>query len=401
MKTHLTTRREFLKQALAGTGLTLALTLVPSGYRLFKAEEIQEGAAFSPNAWIQITPDNKVRIIINKSEMGQGVSTALPMIAADELEADWKQVRFIESPAGPKYIDPESGLQLTGGSTSVRHMYKPLRIAGAAVREMLIGAAARAWSVPVSECVAVQGSVRHAKSGQSMTYGQLFEKAAGLPVPPNPPLKSEKQSRYIGHSLPRLDIPDKVNGTAIFGIDVSLPGMLYAALARPPAFGAKALAYDKEAAGKVPGVVQVAPVSHGVAEVAEVSVNEKEGKVTVHRVVCAIDCGPVVVNPAIIAAQAKGAIIQGLSAALRERIDFEKGGVVSANFYNYHELRISEAPMDIEVHILKNQEIMGGVGEPPLSPIAPAVANAVFAATGKRIRRLPLEGELKKVRPAG
>jgi isoquinoline 1-oxidoreductase beta subunit len=718
MKT-LLTRREFLKKSLAGAGLTIAVSMTPSGYRLFKAEEvIKDGPLFNPSAWIQVTPNNIVTIVVNKSEMGQGVSTSLPMIAADELEADWKQVRFIEAPAGTKYIDPNWGMQLTGGSTSVRHMYEPLRKAGATAREMLVSAAAHTWGVPASECGAIQGMVRHAKSGRSLTYGQLCGEASKLPIPENPPLKKEGQFRFIGASMDRLDIPDKVNGSAIFGIDIIVPGMLYAAIARPPAYGAKVVSYDKEAALKLPGVFKVTPIDQGiavsassleaawkgrkalqvkwdkgshpdlnnetleksfiellskrgvtalnkgnvenaltkgtqkveatyllpylahvtmepmnctayvganqcdiwvptqnqsgvlelasritglkpdqinvhttylgggfgrrgdigyteeallvskatgkpvkiiwtreediqndvyrpgncckivggidgkgnliawshrivvpsvfehfapqrikngidpaavegiadmeyevpnmyveyvkmdnpipvgfwrsvgnshnaftkegfmdelsyaakkdplefrlnhlknhlparrvlemaaekggwkrplkkgqalgiayhfsfgtrVAEVAEVSVNEKDGTIRVHRVVCAVDCGPIV-NPGTIAAQMTGGIIMGLSAALKERVDFANGGVASANFFNYRELRMSEVP-EVEVHIVKSKEVMGGIGEPGLPPIAPAVANAIFAATGKRIRRLPINTEeLKK-----
>ncbi|MDA8170454.1 MAG: xanthine dehydrogenase family protein molybdopterin-binding subunit [Nitrospiraceae bacterium] len=712
------TRREFIKYSLAGTGFAIALTITPHGYRILQAEEAEADSTFHPNLWISISEDNRVTIIINKSEMGQGVSTALPMIAADELEADWRQVSFVEAPAQPEYADPSMGMQLTGGSSSVRDMYKPFRLAGAAARVMLISAAARTWAVPEGECEAVSGTVRQVTTGRTLTYGELAQKASGLAVPQKPPLKNETQFRLIGLPLARLDIPDKVNGAAIFGMDISVPGMLYAGIARPPAYGARPLAYNKEAALKSPGVVKVFPVPHGiavvadgiedvwkgvraldirwdkgadpsldnrsleksfmeglgrrgitaldrgdaaaagkapvkikasymlpylahvtmepmdctanvrpgrcdiwaptqnqtgvlesaagitglspeqihvhttylgggfgrrgdfgyaaeairisklagvpvkliwsrpedikydtfrpgqscriegaldaggklvswshrvvvpsifehfapqriksgvdptavsgivdmdyeipnlhvewvklenpipvgfwravgnsqngfttesfmdelaraakkdpvefrlalltkkrhlpaaslietaaekagwgkppkkgqamgmayhfsygarVAEVAEVSVDEKKGSVTVHKVVCAIDCGPVAVNPAILTAQARGGIIMGLSAALGERVEFKNGGAVSSNFYNYHELRISHAP-EIEVHILRNQKTMGGIGEPPLPPIAPAVANAVFAATGHRIRRLPIEPELK------
>lgn len=708
------TRREFIKSsALAGAGLTIALTITPYGYRILKAGEARGDPAFRPSAWIQVTPDNKVQVFINKSEMGQGVSTSLPMVVADELEAAWEQVSFRESPAGPEYVDPVSKMQLTGGSTSVRHMYKPLRAAGASARQMLVAAAAKTWSVPEEECVAAQGTVKHKTTGRSLTYGQLAETASGLPVPANPQLKKESEFRYIGKSIPRLDIPDKVNGKTVYGIDITVAGMLYASIERPPAYGAKPLSWNKKAAA---GVMKIIPISTGVAvvarsitaawngrkalnvkwgkgarpdldnasldkdflaaldkkgltaldrgsaadaisrspekvesdyflpylahvtmepmdstahvrpegcdiwtptqnqtgvvklavkitglkpeqirvhttflgggfgrrgdvgyageaveiskkagvpvkliwtrqedikfdtyrpgsscritgaldakgnliawshkvavpslmehfapermkngldptaysgivdmdyeipnlhvewvriqnpipvgfwrsvgnsqnaftmesfmdelahaagrdplefrlallkdhlpatrlletvaeksgwgkppkkgqalglsyhfaygsrvaQVAEVSVDK--GKVNIHRVVCAIDCGPVVVNPAIIAQQANSAITMGLSAALRERVNFDKGGAATSNFNDYHELRISGAPEAIEVHVLRNQPDMGGIGEPSLPPAAPALANAIFSATGKRIRRLPIEPELQ------
>ena len=669
---------------------------------------------FSPNGWLRITPDNIVTVIVGKSEMGQGVSTSLPMIVADELEADWKQVRFKMAPAGEEYKDPVWGMQTTGASTSVRHMYWALRKASAAAREMLVSAAAQTWGVPTRECEAYQGTVRHRKSGRSLTYGQLSQKAAKIPATPNPSLKKESQFRLIGSSIPRLDVPDKVDGSAIFGIDVFVRDMLYATVARPPGYGAKAISYDREAAEKVTGVrkvvdfnrgigvcadtldaawkgrdalavkwdkgehpdlsnetlekifirhlnkqgisarnvrnaelsmnhavkkigaiyvlpylshatmepmnctanvrqdtceiwaptqnqsgilqtvakvtglkpeqihvhttylgggfgrrlesdfveeaVQVSkatgksikliwtreedmqndfyrpatcskieggidgkgrliawihkivapsiftrvypemvkngvdPVAvegaadmkyeipnihleyvridvpvpvgfwrsvghshnaftvesfvdelahaarkdplefrlnllknnsrarrvlgvaaekacwgrlltkgygHGiaqhfsfgsyVAQVAEVSVNKKDGMVKVHRIVCAVDCGHVI-NPGIITAQMEGGIIFGLSAALKERIDFAHGGVQSTNFQNYGILPMSETP-EIEVHIVKSDAKLGGVGEPGVPPAAPAVANAVFAATGIRVRRLPMKPE--------
>jgi isoquinoline 1-oxidoreductase beta subunit len=708
----LISRREFLKTTLAGAGLTIAASITPFGSQLLSAQEAKKGL-FNPNVWIRITPDNTVTIVVNKSEMGQGVSTSLPMIAADELEADWKQVRFLEAPGGNKYIDPNWGMQLTGGSTSVRHMFEPLRKAAAGAREMLLTAAAQTWGVPVNECASSKNTVRHTKSGKSLTYGQLCEKASQLPVPENPRLKDESQFKLIGTSIPRLDVPDKVSGKAIFGIDSFAPGMLYATIARPPAFGAKIISYDKEAAEKIPGVQKVVTIDHGiavcatfpdlawkgrdalkakwdkgsnpelnnetlektflnhlkkegaialnrgnaenaltqavekieatyllpylahvtmepmnctahvsenrcdiwvptqnqsgslevaqkltglkpeqihihttylgggfgrrgfvdyveealqiskaagkpikliwtreediqsdfyrpgyscrieggiddkgrmtvwshkiavqsifeyfapqmikngidpaavdgiveigyeipnlhveyvkvdlpirvgfwrsvgntqnaftketfvdelayaakkdplefrlnhlknpgarrvlqvlaekagwgkplkkgeargiahhfsfgthVAQIAEISVNKKDGTIKVHRVVCAVSSGPVV-NPRIIIAQMKGAIIMGLSAAMKEKIDFANGGVQTANFYNYDEIRMNEAP-EIEVHLVRTRDKIGGIGEPGLPPIAPAVANALFKATGVRMRRLPMTPE--------
>jgi isoquinoline 1-oxidoreductase beta subunit len=263
MKTPIS-RREFLKTTLTGAGLTIAAAMTPLGSRLLSAQEVKKGS-FNPNVWVRITPNNIVTIVVNKSEMGQGVTTSLPMIAADELEADWKQIRFIEAPGGEKYIDPNLGMQLTGGSTSVRHMFEPLRKANAAAREMLRAAAAQTWGVPVDDCVASRNAVRNLKSGKSLTYGQLCERASQLPLPLNPPLKKESQFKFIGTSVPRLDVPDKVSGKAIFGIDIFVPNMLYATIARPPAFGAKIISYDREAAEKIPGVQKVAAIDNGIA----------------------------------------------------------------------------------------------------------------------------------------
>ncbi|OHE59075.1 MAG: hypothetical protein A2Z47_04790 [Thermodesulfovibrio sp. RBG_19FT_COMBO_42_12] len=713
-------RREFLRLA----GLTIAISLSPSGYTLFSAEQFDKEKSFSPNVWLQITPDNKVTIIVNKSEMGQGVYTSLPMIVADELEADWKRIKVKAAPAGNQFIDPIWGMQATGGSTSVRHMFEPLRKAGAAAREMLISAAARKGIVPAGECKASKGTVIHKKSNRQFTYGQLSEDASKLPVPQNSSLKKEGQFSIMGKSLDRLDVIEKVNGSAVFGIDVFVPDMLYASIERPPAYGAKvALSYDREAAFKIAGVKQVmdvetlsygyrgkavcaetieaawkgktalnvkwdkgshselnneslhkmlidhlnkngvvarndgdaklalskaskkveavyvlpylyhatmepmnctayvttdkceiwvptqsqtgvlqaaakitglktdqihvhttylgggfgrrfetdvveeavylskitgrpikliwsreedvkndlyrpancckiegciddkghllawshkvvvpsifsrvfpqmmkngidpaavegienmeyeipnvyveyvrldAPVPVGfwrsvgsthnaftvecfidelahaakkdplefrlnclknhkraykvlqvaaekagwgkplkkgqgrgiaqhlsfgsyVAQVAEVSVDEKNGTIKVHKVVCAIDCGDVI-NPAIITAQMEGGITMGLSAALKEGVELENGGIASSNFHNYELLRMHEAP-DIEVHIVRSREKLGGIGEPGVPPIAPSVANAVFNVTGIRLRKLPMKPEALK-----
>ncbi|NIS61348.1 MAG: molybdopterin-dependent oxidoreductase [Proteobacteria bacterium] len=672
------------------------------------------GDGFSPSPWLLITPDNIVTVIVGKSEMGQGVSTSLPMIVADEIEADWEQVRVKMAPAGEEYKDPVWGMQTTGGSTSIRHMFGPLRKASAAAREMLVSAAAQTWTVPVLECEAYRGRVRHTESGRSLSYGQLCQKAAKIPIPPNPPLKKKSQFGLIGTSMPRLDVPDKVNGSAIFGMDVFIPDMLYAAVVRPPAYGTKAISSHRKAAEKVPGVRKVVdlnrriavcadtldaawkgrdalqvtwdkgahphlnndtleeifvrhldkrgksarnhgnvnramnravqkieatyilpylshatmepmnctahvredtcevwaptqdqsgvlqtvkevtglkpeqihvyttylgggfgrrlesdfveealhvskatgkpikliwtreedmqndfyrpatcskiqggidgkgrliawahklvapsifsrvypqmvtdgidpaavegavgmkyeipnihveyvridvpvpvgfwrsvghshnafsvesfvdelahaarkdplefrldllknhprprrvlevaaekalwgkslPKGHGrgiaqhfsfgsyVAQVAEVSVNEKDGKVRVYRIVCVVDCGPAI-NPDTITALMEGGIIFGLSAALKERVHFARGGVASANFHNYEILPMSQAP-EIEVHIVKSDAKLGGVGEPGVPPTAPSVANAVFAAAGARVRRLPMKPE--------
>ncbi len=707
------TRRHFLKMT-AGTGLSIAVAATPLGYRLLSAEEMKKEAAFTfrPTVWLKISSDNTVIVVVNKSEMGQGVYTSLPMIIADELDADWTHVRMEVAPAGDDYNDPEWGTQATGGSSSIRHMHVTLRKAGAAAREMLLTAAAREWGVPIAECAVSLGRVRHLKGTRTLTYGTLGERAAKLPVPQNPALKKDSQLRYIGTEIKRLDTHDKVNGTAQFGVDSFVPGMLYATIARPPAYEANLVSFNKEAAQGVAGVRAVVPTYSGmavcadtidaawkgrealkpewqngryshlstgwlekeflshlesngvmvrndgnvkksaeqatkkidvtyvlpylahatmepmnctahvradgcdiwaptqnqsgvlslaakltglkhdqinvhttflgggfgrryetdfveetlllslstgrpvkliwkreedmkndfyrpatcsriqgaiddtgrviawshkivcpsifaraypssfrkgidpaaveglknmeyeipnlaveyirmdtpvpvgfwrsvgsshngftvesfvdelahaanqdplefrlgllkshprsrrvlevaaekagwskplstghargiayyrsfesyVAQVAEVSVDKDSGAIRVHKVTCVVDCG-LVVNPAIVSAQMMGGLTMGLSAALKEKVEFAKGGVKSENFGDYELLRMSEAP-EVDVHIVKSGEKPGGVGEPGVPPIAPAVANAVFKATGARIRRLPMK----------
>ncbi|MFH1628656.1 MAG: xanthine dehydrogenase family protein molybdopterin-binding subunit [Pseudomonadota bacterium] len=263
----LISRREFLKGSLAATGLTIAVSVTPFGYRLLNASEGKDAAisSFKPNAWFEITPDDIVTITVGNSEMGQGVHTALPMIVADELEADWKRVNVQQGPARKEYINSILHLQLTVASASVRGFYEPLRKAGAAGRSMLTKAAALTWNVPENECVAFNGTVKHKKSGRSLTYGQLCLKAAKLPVPENPLLKKESQFRYIGKAMSRVDIPEKVSGKAVYGLDTVVPDMHYAVLARPPAYGAKPISFDQKAAGQVKGVLNVVPTPRGIA----------------------------------------------------------------------------------------------------------------------------------------
>ncbi|MBI5583743.1 MAG: xanthine dehydrogenase family protein molybdopterin-binding subunit [Deltaproteobacteria bacterium] len=706
-------RRTFVKGLLAGSGLTLFLAYRPGGFRVLGAEEIKKADPqdWILNAWISITPDDVVTITVSQSEMGQGVYTSIPQIVADELDADWKSVRFRPAPAADAYKNPVWGMQATGGSTSIRHFHDLLRRAGAAAREVLVQAAAQAWGVPRTELMAADGAVHHSISGRSLSYGKLAEAAAKLPLPKEPPLKDNSQFRFIGRVPARLDIPEKISGQARFGIDTFAPGLRYAAVARPPVFGARVKGFDEGAAKKVPGVEQVVRIDRGVAvcarsfeaarqgrsalamqwaggsqpnldnalvqkslldhlaktgvvarndgdaqqtlavatkklasvyqlpylahvplepmnctawvqpercdvwvptqsqtaaqqtaakysglapqkvhihttylgggfgrraetdvveeavqlskaasqpvkviwtreedirhdffrpgnccrieggldgrgkitawshrvvvpsifarvfpqmmekgidpaaveglanlpyavpnlrveyvrldlpipvgfwrsvgsthnaftvecfmdelaraagkdplefrlahmaktsalrqvleraaeragwgkplpagqgrglachscfgshvaQVAEIEVNQENGGLRVHRVVCAVDCGPII-NPDTVRAQMEGGIVMGLSAALKERVNFSRGGVATGNFGDYPLLRFSESPA-IEVHTVQGQKQHGGVGEPGLPPIAPAVANALFAATGARIRTLPL-----------
>jgi isoquinoline 1-oxidoreductase subunit beta len=224
---------------------------------------------FSPNVWVRIAPDDSVTVVLNKSEMGQGVIEGLPTILADELDASMDRVRYEFAPADPSYNDPIFGSMVTGGSTSIADMWMPLRQAGATARAMLVAAAAKTWSVDPAQCTTNNGVVYHAASQRSATYGSLAAAAAALPVPATVPLKSPEQFRLIGKTRRRADIPSKVNGSAKYGIDVRMPGMLYAALARSPVFGGKVKSYNASKARAVHGVVHVVQISNGVAVVAK------------------------------------------------------------------------------------------------------------------------------------
>ncbi len=267
-------RRAFLKTgALVGCGLILGTRIDWA-----RAEEAKsKTASFEPNAFVHIAPDETVTIIVNHSEMGQGVYTSLPMLVNEELDADWKKIRVEAAPVAAVYNHTAFGMQMTGGSTSVWSEYDRLRKVGAAARQMLIAAAAGQWKVDIKECHAQKGKVTH-PGGKSLTYGQLAEKAAALPVPDDIKLKDAESFKLIGRPTLRLDSPEKVNGAAKFGLDVLLPGMSTAVVARPPSFGAKVKSVDVEKAKSVPGVKDVVQVPSGVAVIASDFWQAKAGR---------------------------------------------------------------------------------------------------------------------------
>ncbi len=261
-------RREFIA---AGTAAGAGLVI---GFYLPHASKNAAGNAFSPNAYLRITPDNKVTIVVARSEMGQGVRTSLPMILAEELEADWKQIQIEQAGASTLFGD-----QTTGGSASVRTTWDPMRKAGAAAREMLVSAAALKWGVARASCKAENGAVLHAASNRRATYGELASKAATLPVPTDVPLKQAKDYKLVGKPVPRLDTPAKVNGTAEYGIDFRLKDMKYAVLARCPVIGGKVAGFDDREAKKVAGVSYVGKLTDSsVAVVADTVWGAMEGR---------------------------------------------------------------------------------------------------------------------------
>jgi isoquinoline 1-oxidoreductase beta subunit len=259
------TRRQFIRTgALLGGGLVLACHL-PFGRKNALAVQQQE---FAPNAFLRIGQDDSITIIVNKSEMGQGIYTSLPMLVAEELCCDWKKVRVLPSPVAPEYNHAQFGpLMVTGGSSSVRSEWSRLSLAGAAAREMLITAAAQIWNISPAACKAENGFVV-SPSGEKLSFGKLVEKAAKLPVPKEPKLKAGKKS-LLGTPAKRLDSPAKINGTALFGIDVDAPGMLTAVIARPPVFGGKLVSFNADKAKAIPGVRTVVAIEAGVLVAAD------------------------------------------------------------------------------------------------------------------------------------
>jgi isoquinoline 1-oxidoreductase beta subunit len=270
-------RRDFLKTGtLIGGGLILGFSLPLRG-SLSRASN-PKGASFMPNAFIRIGTDDMVTIIVNKSEMGQGVYTSLPMLVAEELEVDWSKIRVEAAPVDPAYNHTEWGVQGTGGSTSVWSEWERLRKAGATARVMLVKAAADIWKVNPASCRAEKGFVIHNPTQRRISYGKLVEKASQMETPKNVALKEEKDFKIIGKPKRRLDTPEKTNGKATFGIDVKIPGMLTAVVARSPVFGGRVKSFNAEKTKAVPGVKGVVQIDSGVAVIADNFWSTRKGR---------------------------------------------------------------------------------------------------------------------------
>jgi len=256
-----TSRRNFLKTSAAASGGLLMGVVLPGNL-------LAAGTLHTPNAWVHIADDNTITLLCARSEMGQGVYTSLPMLIAEELNVNLRTVKVENAPPAAIYVNALLGAQITGGSTSVRDGWEKLRIAGAQVREMLISAAANEWKVDRAGLKADAGFVT-GPGGKRASYGHLAQAASKLPVPEKVALKDPKDFTIVGKRTKRLDSPRKVNGSAEFGIDVKLPGMLYASLEQCPVIGGKVASFDASAAKGMPGVVDVVQINDGVAVVAK------------------------------------------------------------------------------------------------------------------------------------
>ena len=269
-------RRTFLKvTTLAGGGLLVGCTF--SSPKLMSTPQASEEEL---GLWVRIGTDDKITLILPAAEMGQQAHTGQAMLVAEEVEDDWNSIRVVTAPYHSEFINLSSdprGIQVTGGSSSISFFWEKLRQVGAGTREMLIEAAAQKWGVPTSECKAENGRIRHSGSGRSLSYGQLAADAAKLSPPDSPTLKSPDQYRFLGKSMPKLHTPDRVNGTAQYGIDVRRSGMLFAAVSQSPVFGGQVKSYDEVAAKTVNGVEAVVPIPNGVAVVADSTWHAMQG----------------------------------------------------------------------------------------------------------------------------
>jgi isoquinoline 1-oxidoreductase beta subunit len=257
-------RREFLRNSAAAMGgLVISFYLPMRGGRAYAADAPKP--VYPPNAFIHIAPDDTITIIVNKSEMGQGVYTSLPMLIAEELEADWSRIRVEFAPVADVYRHTTFGAQMTGGSSSIPSSWEQLRRVGASARVLLVRAAAQQWGVPEGECHAAHSVVTHGKSARKASYGSLAEAAGKLPLPEKVALKAPAEFKLLGKPMKRLDTPQKINGSAQFGLDVYVPGMLTVLIARSPVFGGQVKSYNAAEALKVAGVQGVYQVPTGVA----------------------------------------------------------------------------------------------------------------------------------------
>jgi isoquinoline 1-oxidoreductase subunit beta len=270
MTVTLVSRRDFVATGgVLAAGLVLGVRLSPGA-----PPPATDSAQFAPNAFLQIKPDGTVTVWVSRAEMGQGVLTTMAMLVAEELEADWPSVRVARADADSAFGRHQS----TNGSRSTRESWVPLREAGAAAREMLRTAAAQTWGVPLETCRARSSAVTHEPTGRRLTYGRLVERAATLPVPEHVPLKQPGEFSLIGTRLPRVDLPPKVDGSATFGLDVRLPGMLYATVLRCPIFGGTVERCDSARALAVAGVRRVVELRDRVGVVADSTWAALEGR---------------------------------------------------------------------------------------------------------------------------
>jgi len=269
------TRRSFLKKS----SLVIAVTAFSSPLRLFNASPVKAASElpFKPHAFLEIATNDTITVWVGQTNLGQGTFTGIPMVIADELDADWKLIRVKPASAGEPFKDPLWHAQFTGGSTSIRNRWDLLRTVGAAARQMLKQAAAQEWGIPVATCITKNGRVIH-PDGKALSYGKLAAAAGKLEIPEKPALKDPKDYAIIGTPRDRVDIPDKVMGRTVFGMDFNLPDMCMAVVARGPGYGAIPEFHDKNAAMAVKGVVAVIPLENRIAVCAKNSYAAIKGR---------------------------------------------------------------------------------------------------------------------------
>ena len=355
----------------------LSLRLPLAGHDAAAAE------VFEPNAFIRIGTDGQVVLTMPYVEMGQGTYTSIPMLIAEELEVDLKHVRFEHAPPNELYANPLIGIQATGNSNAIRGAWQPMRRAGAAARTMLVAAAARRWNIDSASCHAQSGEVHHVATGRSLKYGELAGDAARMPVPENVVLKRSADFKLIGTRAKRLDTPAKVNGTAVYGIDVRPPGVKIATLAQSPVFGGHVKSVNDKAALEVKGVSQVVRLEDAVAVVADHMGAAKKG---LAALVIEWDDGPhAKLNTADIASELEqalrkpGAVAQNIGDASQAMAD--AATKVDATYQLPFLAHATMEPMNCTVHVRKEScEVWVG------SQVIPRAQ-----ATAAKVTGLPLD----------
>jgi isoquinoline 1-oxidoreductase subunit beta len=275
MNTERVSRRFFLSASIAaGGGLLIGYSLSSSGLigdavRAAPQDKQLTTSDIPLNAWIRISPNDEVTLISSQSEMGQGIMTTLPAVLAEELGADWSRVKVEFSTVAPAYRNPRINWQFTGNSESTTGFFELMRTMGASAREMLIAAAANRWGVKSEDCYVDNNRVIHKPSGRAFKFGEIAEDAAKVGPPQNPKLKPQSEWKLLGRSLPRVELASKLNGSAIFGLDFTVPGMVHAAVIQSPVHGGTVSSFDKGSLLKLPGVIDVVAIPNGVAVVAK------------------------------------------------------------------------------------------------------------------------------------
>jgi isoquinoline 1-oxidoreductase beta subunit len=314
-----------------------------SGYQRLAGWRMGVPAEASPNAYLRIAPDNRITVVLAHAEMGQGIWTTLPMLIADELDADWKDIRVEHSPVGKDWNHTVFGIQITGGSSSTWSEFDRYRMAGATARTALVQAAAKRWGVTAESCATANGYVT--AGDKKASYGELAQEASALPKPEKVTLRPASEWKYIGKGARRLDGPAKTNGTAKFGMDMQMPGLLTAVVAHAPAFGGKVRSFDASKAKAVPGVKQVVQIPTGVAVIADHFWAANQGRKALDIVWDA----PAVVTldtPAQVAEYRKLAATKGLPAAQKGNAETALTGASKVVETEYVFPYLAHAPME-------------------------------------------------------
>ena len=268
-------RRGFLKSSTALTGGLVLGFYLPMAGRAFAQAPAKK--VYEPNAFLKIDKDGSITVMVKHLEFGQGVATAIPMLLAEELDCDWSKVKYALAPAGAAYVHTAFGIQITGGSSSTSNSWLQMRQVGASARAMLVQAAANQWKVKPEDCKVDKGVIT-GPGGKKATFGHLADAASKLPVPGDPSLKGRKNFTLIGKPTRRIDAEAKGNGTAKFGMDMKMPGLLTAVVAHPPVFGATVKSYDAEGVKKIPGVTHIVEIANGIAVVGQSFWAAKKGR---------------------------------------------------------------------------------------------------------------------------